>query len=106
MDNEAFEKAWNATDVEGFSKKATAKLMWDAAIAHGREKMECGHLMANLTPAKCNEKPEELIGQPIGQYHCPDCGEMVLAGFPHPEVCLTCEAIAQAHILSLLEGVK
>ena len=29
--------------------------------------------------------PLFLIGQPIGQYHCPYCGSMVIAGFPHPD---------------------
>ncbi len=23
----------------------------------------------------------------IGQYHCPECGVMVLAGIIHPEIC-------------------
>jgi len=27
--------------------------------------------------------PLFLIGQPIGMYHCPYCGSMVLAGAPH-----------------------
>lgn len=27
--------------------------------------------------------PEQLIGQPLGQYHCPYCGDMVVAGVPH-----------------------
>lgn len=31
----------------------------------------------------CPEDPELLRGQPIGMYHCPDCGMMVLAGMPH-----------------------
>jgi hypothetical protein len=40
----------------------------------------------DVGPARCVEKPEELAG-PIGQYHCPDCGSMVLAGMPHPALC-------------------
>jgi len=35
--------------------------------------------------ANCPEKPEKLLGQPIGQYHCPSCGMMIVAGIPHPE---------------------
>lgn len=31
----------------------------------------------------CTEHPEFLLGMPIGQYHCPVCGTMVLAGIPH-----------------------
>ena len=43
-----------------------------------------------LFKATCQEKPEELIGQPLGQYHCLDCGAMVVAGVPHPTVCKVC----------------
>lgn len=28
-------------------------------------------------------EPEQLAGAPIGQYHCPYCGAMVLAGVRH-----------------------
>ena len=45
---------------------------------------------ASTFPPNCQEKPEKLIGQPIGQYHCPDCGAMILAGLPHPELCQKC----------------
>lgn len=41
-------------------------------------------------PPNCAEKPEALTGQPIGQYHCPDCGAMVMAGLPHPDLCQKC----------------
>ncbi len=27
--------------------------------------------------------PQLLVGCPIGQYHCPFCGAMVMAGMPH-----------------------
>lgn len=27
--------------------------------------------------------PQQLVGAPIGQYHCPYCGAMVLAGMQH-----------------------
>lgn len=53
----------------------------------------CGRCYAEtkeLFPANCKEKPEELAGQPLGQYHCPDCGAMVIAGVPHPMLCKTC----------------
>jgi hypothetical protein len=30
-------------------------------------------------------EPQQLTGAPIGQYHCPYCGSMVLAGVPHPD---------------------
>lgn len=29
--------------------------------------------------------PQQLKGQPIGQYHCPYCGDMVIAGVAHPD---------------------
>ena len=33
----------------------------------------------------CPEQPILLSGQPIGQYHCPVCDEMQIAGLPHLE---------------------
>jgi len=53
----------------------------------------CGRCYAEnveLFPATCNEKPEERRGEPIGMYHCPDCGAMLIAGLPHPTVCALC----------------
>lgn len=43
-----------------------------------------------LYPPKCSEDPVKLTGQPIGMYHCPECGTMVLAGLPHPFLCKKC----------------
>lgn len=34
---------------------------------------------------KCTYDPSEFKNQPIGMFHCPECGEMVLAGMSHPE---------------------
>lgn len=36
---------------------------------------------------KCDFDPmaPDYIGAPIGMFHCPLCGEMVLAGMPHPD---------------------
>lgn len=28
-------------------------------------------------------EPQQLVGVPMGQYHCGYCGEMVMAGEPH-----------------------
>jgi hypothetical protein len=28
-------------------------------------------------------EPQQLIGLPLGQYHCTYCGAMVIAGLPH-----------------------
>jgi hypothetical protein len=36
---------------------------------------------------ECSHDPKTFLGQPIGQYHCPECGVMVLAGVGHPEIC-------------------
>lgn len=33
---------------------------------------------------ECMEHPEMLCGLPCGMYHCPYCGEMIVAGIPHP----------------------
>jgi hypothetical protein len=45
--------------------------------------------------------PPQLYGQPIGQYHCPYCGAMVLAGMPH----LDYAAVEwDGHALTLKEG--
>lgn len=40
---------------------------------------------SDLRPAPCNYDPQPLLGLPIGQFHCPLCGEMVIAGLKHPE---------------------
>ena len=53
----------------------------------------CGRCYAEgveLFKANCAEKPERLIGEPMGMYHCPDCGAMILAGIPHPDMCKQC----------------
>ncbi len=33
---------------------------------------------------KCPYDPKEMRGLPIGMFHCPECGEMVIAGMDHP----------------------
>ncbi len=35
---------------------------------------------------QCKHDPRLTQGA-IGQYHCPDCEVMVLAGLPHPDIC-------------------
>jgi hypothetical protein len=34
---------------------------------------------------ECFEHSEMLCGLPCGMYHCPYCGEMIVAGIPHPD---------------------
>lgn len=36
---------------------------------------------------KCNFDPMIYKDQPIGQFHCPECSVMVIAGLDHPEIC-------------------
>lgn len=50
----------------------------------------CYDFTDKLYPARCNEKPELLVNVPLGMYHCPDCGAMIMAGLPHPTVCIKC----------------
>jgi len=33
---------------------------------------------------KCQYDPSVVHG-PIGMFHCPECGEMVVVGMPHPD---------------------
>lgn len=42
---------------------------------------ELEQLIAN---DQCPFEPEHLIGTPHGMFHCDVCGEMVVAGCPHP----------------------
>lgn len=35
-----------------------------------------------MSQTSCRFDPS-LIEGPIGMFHCPDCGIMVIAGFPH-----------------------
>ena len=51
----------------------------------------------DLFEANCFEKPEELVDVPIGMYHCPDCGCMLIAGLAHPKLCNLC--LKREHIL-------
>lgn len=39
---------------------------------------------------KCPFDPNapEYKDLPIGMFHCPECGEMVIAGIPHPDYSL------------------
>lgn len=54
--------------------------------------MLCGRCYEEekLYPAKCGDKPEEKAGLPMGMYHCPDCGAMLLSGMKHPDLCERC----------------
>jgi hypothetical protein len=41
------------------------------------------HDMDAIVSGECPEDPRRLEGHPIGQYHCPRCGCMTLAGVSH-----------------------
>lgn len=36
--------------------------------------------------SKCPHDPIQYKGMAMGMYHCPECGDMVLAGLAHPEM--------------------
>ena len=58
-------------------------------------------------PPKCEEKPELLVGMPLGQYHCLDCGAMVIAGLPHPQLCKPCnDSIPNAETMEAIKEGK
>ncbi len=39
-----------------------------------------------VRPSLCPYDPRVMVETPGGMYHCPVCGEMVLAGCEHPGV--------------------
>lgn len=80
-----------------FCSKECNDLMIEDAHQAMAEKMcgRCYDVVDELFAPNCDEKPEDLLGQPIGMYHCPDCGAMVVAGIPHPHLCQRC--IDQQH---------
>lgn len=47
---------------------------------------ECAPLNEMGEPCPWPWDPQQLSGAPIGQYHCPYCGGMQLAGLKHLDV--------------------
>lgn len=47
------------------------------------ERADLSRQVALATEWKCGYDPTPLKGQPIGMFHCPECGAMQLAGLPH-----------------------
>lgn len=37
-----------------------------------------------MDKTSCPVKPELLKGKPLGMFHCEHCGNIVIAGLPHP----------------------
>lgn len=64
-----------------------------SCIKCGWMPLRCGRCYDEVDavfPANCAEKPERLLGAPLGMYHCPDCGAMVIAGVSHWPLCQRC----------------
>jgi len=40
---------------------------------------------------RCTFDPNTLVGVPMGMFHCPSCGCMVLAGMEHVPCDLSCD---------------
>lgn len=61
-------------------------------ILHNNLEPVCGRCYGDgpLFPANCDEKPESRSGGPLGMYHCPDCGAMVMSGMTHQDLCQLC----------------
>lgn len=47
--------------------------------------MAIQEMIADIMEGECDHDPRSQSGQSTGMYHCPDCGEMVVAGLPHPK---------------------
>lgn len=54
----------------------------DTALAFVSAHIEWGEYKGKKRKP-CPEQPILLSGMPIGQYHCPVCGMMVMAAMPH-----------------------
>jgi len=53
---------------------------------------------------KCPFDPTEYKDVPIGMFHCPICGEMVIAGIPHPDYSLLDEPEQDQNITDNLQS--
>lgn len=62
----------------------------------------CYDEVDELFDSPCNEHPELLTNVPLGQYHCPECGAMLVTGFLHPQVCNYCLTQEHPYIDGLL----
>lgn len=66
-----------------------------------------------MTKKKCTFDPRTYTESAIGQFHCPVCGEMVVAGFPHPDYSIFDKQIKEYPIMfhdemvvSIMRGIK
>lgn len=65
------------------------------AFAPSLEKYPSGGPISDIDGKPCPwpYDPLFLVGAPLGQYHCPACGSMIIAGLPHldySEMCKNC----------------
>ncbi len=49
----------------------------------------CLSSVSELYESPCGYDPREAQNA-IGQFHCPACGTMVMAGMPHLRICKKC----------------
>lgn len=56
----------------------------DAALAYVSSHIDWGSYQGRRRKP-CHEQPLLLAGMPLGQYHCPMCSEMQMAGYGHLE---------------------
>lgn len=54
------------------------------AMVHRINTMPDVEIIQLVQSDQCPFEPEHLIGVALGMFHCEICGEMVVAGFPHP----------------------
>ncbi|MEW2402181.1 hypothetical protein [Streptomyces sp. NPDC046862] len=48
-------------------------------------------------------EPQQLVGAPIGQFHCSYCGAMVMAGIPHPDYAPDDRVLTPENLTSVYE---
>jgi hypothetical protein len=48
-------------------------------------------------------EPQQLVGAPLGQYRCPHCGAMVMAGIPHIDYAPEERTVTPESIIGILE---
>lgn len=68
---------WNIEQQEN------AALVLNAAFAEIERNTDWGHAADGRRRLPCPEQPLLLLGAPLGQYHCPGCDDMQIAGLAH-----------------------
>lgn len=60
----------------------------------------CSTETDQLYSSPCYENPEMWANSGLGQYHCPDCGTMIMAGIKHFKVCIDCLSEIKINMLT------